>query len=386
MQRFELRRGPVRRPPDRGSSRCRRRPRSAPEGEELGCVGAGFDAPHADHRRRQPRPRRAGPGRARSARTAGPDRPPLPAPSQGSPVPGSSARGAQRVDQRDRVGPALLGGERDRGRVGRCSASASRSAASRSAGGAPRRAPASPPAARRRSDRTSTFGHETLSSIAATSSRPPTPSTRRAKPSRSVAITETISGTGSSASCGRSCGEEPLEALVREPDRVDHPARRLIEPRRRVARAGLRGDRLRDEGARTGSARAARRRTRAARRSRRRCRSRSGPGARAQRPPMLDSSMPGPRHERGFDLVRPHHGPVDAEPHVAARPRAGPRSRSRRRSRRPSAPPSRARPGTPRSAQIEPDRLEHRRRAARVDGGAAAASSPLSATWSRSVT
>ena len=35
---------------------------------------------------------------------------------------------------------------------------------------------------------------------------------------------------------GRSCSEEALESLVREADRVDHPRRRLEDPRRGVAR------------------------------------------------------------------------------------------------------------------------------------------------------
>ena len=41
--------------------------------------------------------------------------------------------------------------------------------------------------------------------------------------------------------------QEPLEALVREPDRVDEPLRRLPQPRRRVPLPGLQGDGLRDE-------------------------------------------------------------------------------------------------------------------------------------------
>ena len=42
-------------------------------------------------------------------------------------------------------------------------------------------------------------------------------------------------------------GEEALAARVREPDRVQHPVRRLGDARRRVALARQRRDRLRDE-------------------------------------------------------------------------------------------------------------------------------------------
>src|SRR5205085_7908120 len=40
---------------------------------------------------------------------------------------------------------------------------------------------------------------------------------------------------------------EPRQPLVREPDRVDHPRRRLEDPRWRIAGARLGRDRLRDE-------------------------------------------------------------------------------------------------------------------------------------------
>ena len=70
--------------------------------------------------------------------------------------------------------------------------------------------------------------------------------TSTASSSRSKPITDTTSGTGSSASrAGR--GQEALQALVRQADRVDHPGGGLPQPRRRVALAGLDGDRLRDE-------------------------------------------------------------------------------------------------------------------------------------------
>ena len=52
-------------------------------------------------------------------RTAGPESPPLPAPSHGFRGRRIEARRPQRVDQRDSVRPALLGGQRDRGRIAR---------------------------------------------------------------------------------------------------------------------------------------------------------------------------------------------------------------------------------------------------------------------------
>ena len=53
-----------------------------------------------------------------TARTAGPESPPRPAPSQGRSGRRVDRRRLQRVDQRDRVGSALLGGDGDRRRVG----------------------------------------------------------------------------------------------------------------------------------------------------------------------------------------------------------------------------------------------------------------------------
>ena len=53
-----------------------------------------------------------------TVRTAGPERPPLPAASAGSAAGRVERRRLERVDQRDRVGPALLGGDRDRGGLG----------------------------------------------------------------------------------------------------------------------------------------------------------------------------------------------------------------------------------------------------------------------------
>ena len=68
------------------------------------------------------------------------------------------------------------------------------------------------------------MGQETFSSIAATSSRPPTPSTRRENSSWLVPITETISGTGNSASCGRSSARNPSRPLFGSPIELIIPA------------------------------------------------------------------------------------------------------------------------------------------------------------------
>ena len=93
-----------------------------------------------------------------------------------------------------------------------------------------------------------TFGHETLSSIAETSSRSAKAPTRRATSSREEPMTLTISGTGSSASLRQVVREVAVEPLVGQADRVDHPAGQLPQPRRRVALARLERDGLGDEG------------------------------------------------------------------------------------------------------------------------------------------
>ena len=68
-----------------------------------------------------------------------------------------------------------------------------------------------------------TLGQETFSSRAATSSRPPTPSTRPANSSWLVPITETTSGTGSSASSGRSRDRKPSRPLFGSPIELISP-------------------------------------------------------------------------------------------------------------------------------------------------------------------
>ena len=127
------------------------RDQGGPGGDQLERVGAArrplpcrrSAAGSRRRRRASARPRSAAPPGRRGRR--GPAAMPGPA---GGRI--DRAR-LQRVDQRDRVGAALLGGDGDRGGVGDVRASASRSAASRSAAAAPPAAPPSRPAARRRS-------------------------------------------------------------------------------------------------------------------------------------------------------------------------------------------------------------------------------------------
>ena len=70
----------------------------------------------------------------------------------------------------------------------------------------------------------STFGHETFSSTIATSSRSPTAPASRASSSRLKPITETTSGTGSSASRGRSSRRKPSRPLFGSPIELISPS------------------------------------------------------------------------------------------------------------------------------------------------------------------
>ena len=94
-----------------------RRRRSAPASQQVVRVTAGLDPAHA--RRSGSRPARGPRATCASAtaRTAGPDTPPVPPPSHGSPGRrGCKRHAAQRVDQRDGVGAVRLGGGGDVGR------------------------------------------------------------------------------------------------------------------------------------------------------------------------------------------------------------------------------------------------------------------------------
>ena len=70
----------------------------------------------------------------------------------------------------------------------------------------------------------STFGQDTFSSTIATSSRSPTADARWASSSRLNPMTETISGTGSSASSGRSARRNPSRPLFGSPIELMSPS------------------------------------------------------------------------------------------------------------------------------------------------------------------
>ena len=159
----------------------------------------------------------------------------------------------QRVDQRDRVGPALLGRDRDRRRVGDVRASASRSAASRSAAAALPAAPPSRPAARRRSGRSGRWDRRRSARSRRPRPAPPTPSTRRANSSRLVAHHRDDQRHRQLRQAAAGPRPGSLQALVRQADRVDHPGRRLPDPLRLVAGPRLGRDRLARRTRRTGS-------------------------------------------------------------------------------------------------------------------------------------
>ena len=114
----ELGADPRARPRGRGSSRCRPRPgsrrRRAARARRRPLAIPPSRSPGSHDRGRDG----GAPAASATGRTAGPESPPRPAPSQGRSVAGSMAARLQRVDQRDGVGAALLGGDRDRGRVG----------------------------------------------------------------------------------------------------------------------------------------------------------------------------------------------------------------------------------------------------------------------------
>ena len=91
--------------------------------QQISGVGPALHAAHADDRNRD-----RGGDRVHLCERGGADRrteiPPVMPPSHGSPVRGSSAMPADRVDQRDGVGAGLLRGARDRRRRRTRSASA----------------------------------------------------------------------------------------------------------------------------------------------------------------------------------------------------------------------------------------------------------------------
>ena len=216
-------------------------------GEEFGGVGAAGDPAHADRRAVATAARRRAAAAARSGAPPGPrgrrDRRPAPgAPLAGSialafsvlisetaSAPPSSAATATAA------GSATLGVSFTISGFAVSGRSAS-SSASVSLGCSPTIRPEW------------TLGQETLSSIAATSSR----SADRLDQARELLAAGRHHRDDQRhrqlGQLRQVLGQEAFEPLVRQPDRVDHPRRGLPDPLRRVAGARLGGDRLRDEG------------------------------------------------------------------------------------------------------------------------------------------
>ena len=243
-----------------------------------------------------------------TARTAGPERPPLPAPSQASSVRGSSRGGPQRVDQRDRVGAALLGRQRRPPPARRRSASASRSAASRSAGARPRAAPASPSGCSPTISPDLTLGQETFSSSAATSAR----AADALDQPRELVVAGRPSPRRSAAPAarrarGRSCSRKPSSPLFGRPIELIIPAG-VSQSRGGGLPARGSGVIVFETNAENGkSSSEGRRRRRAGRRSRRRCREPLSTGC-ASRSPQSSTlrsigQCPDPGDQRGLDLA-----------------------------------------------------------------------------------
>ena len=157
------------------------------------------------------------------ARTAGPETPPVVPPSHGPPPPGSSAMPLSVLISETASAPASWAAAATASGSlafgvsltisGRSESVRTRSTAlAVSAGSAPITSPVS------------TFGQETLSSIIDTSVRSPTAATSSASSSRLKPITETTSGTGSSASWGRSSARKPASPLFGRPIELIRPA------------------------------------------------------------------------------------------------------------------------------------------------------------------
>ena len=226
-----------------GPDRDQRRP----GGEEFERVGAA--------RRSRPCRSTGSPTAAATARTwasaigrtAGPERPPWPAAEPGSPVAGSIALAFSVLISETASAPpssaatATAAGSATFGVSFTISGfavsgrSASSSAAV-SAGCSPTIRPEW------------TLGQETLSSIAATSSRSPTAVDQARELLAAGRHHRDDQRHRQLGQLRQVLGEEALEPLVRQPDRVDHPGRRLPDPLRLVAGPRLRRDRLRDEG------------------------------------------------------------------------------------------------------------------------------------------
>ncbi len=206
-----------------------------------------------------------------TVRTAGPDSPPVPPPSHGAPDPSGCGANARSVLISETASApeasaacatsatsAVFGVSFTISGLAVSGRTSSSNRAS-SAGSAPMSRPVR------------TLGHDTFSSIAATSGR-------------SCDRFDELGDLGGGGAHDvrdqrdRQPGERrqvrvevAAQALVRQADRVDQPAGGLIEPRRRVAVARLERDRLRDEGRERELGLDRRDRRRGGRRSRRTC-------------------------------------------------------------------------------------------------------------------
>ncbi len=182
-----------------------------------------------------------------NARIAAPERPPLPAPSQGRRVAGSIADGLQRVDQGDRVGAALLGRQRHRCRLGdvwselddqrlRCPRAQILDERQRLL----RLLPDDQP------------GLDVRAGDVQLQGRDLAPARDPLDQARELHVARAHHGDNQRhrklSQERQVLVEEPVEPLVGQADRVDHPGGCLEDPRRRVPDPGLRGDRLRNEG------------------------------------------------------------------------------------------------------------------------------------------
>ena len=208
----------------------------------------------------------------------------------------------------------------------------------------------------------STFGQETLSSSAATSSRSANAVDQRRRPrSRVKPMTLTISGTGSCGELRQVVREVALEALVGQPDRVDHAAGELPQPRRRVALARLERDGLGDEGGEREA-----REQRVAERAPR--------GDRVERAGGVDDRVRRARGPQNDSVTSCHRAPArrrraPGRRRTAARSRCASATTQPKHAPKPHAIPdsSASWAGTPALRAQRAHRLEHRRRPAGVD-------------------
>ena len=248
-----------------------------------------------------------------TARTAGPDTPPVPPPSHGVParcgcgaMPRSVSISETASAPWASAAAATSAGDAQLGVNLTISGFAvrARTASSRRAS-SPGSAPNIKPVL--------TLGHETLSSSAVTSSRSPTVRPARATSSWAPPITLTISGTGSSASSGQVVAQEAVQSLVGQPDRVEQSAGSSYSRGARVSFARRERDRLGHDAANGNRS------------------SSASPNARCA---AIASNVPGrvddrvaEVQERTHECVTPfqqcciEHRAVHAQPYVAARGR-----------------------------------------------------------------